>query len=271
MTSPAPLLADPAHQRDYDRDGYLVSGSTLPEAALAGLDSFYAAHAERYASPRYASTLAFGGDHDHRSAADAVFRHATRDAAAGLLVDCLQYYGGLGVKTPSGDTTTLELHQDLTMVPYDRPRCGITLWSPLCDVAEDNGCLYVVPGSHRINRQPRAAGMPFAYQGSADRIRRGHIVPLPVRRGQIVLMDQALIHSSGPNNSPRVRVAAMGMLRPAEVGLVYYHLVRGADGPVLRRYAVPDDFYLRQRLGAPPRAGILVHEVPPRVTPHVWS
>ncbi len=266
-----PSFRDPEHQQRYARDGYLVpEGVRLPEDALAALEKFYLDNRHHYADLRYTSTLALVGAHEHRASADQVFRKATSACVRELLDGYRQYYGGLGVKAPTGETAVLELHQDLTMVPYGEGRCGVTLWVPLCDVSEDNGCLQVVPGSHLVNRRPRGPGMPFAYRTEADLVVR-QLVSLPVRRGQVVFMDQALIHRSGPNHTPDVRVAAMGMFRPSEASLVYYHLVRGEDGPLLHRYTVPEDFYLHHSLGSRPETGEYVGQSRPVVVRHSWS
>ncbi|GAB5562590.1 MAG: hypothetical protein SynsKO_42370 [Synoicihabitans sp.] len=81
----------------------------------------------------------------------------------------------------------------------------ITVWFPLWDATIASGCLEVIPRSHRagvIDHCP-LGGAGF---GIPDKLlAKQRAVPLPMARGDILLMHRRTCHSSLPNRSDRVR------------------------------------------------------------------
>ncbi len=78
----------------------------------------------------------------------------------------------------------------------------LTVWLPLTDATESNGCLCVIPGSHReglVTHCPRpGARIP-------DDLLQGQPVPVPVRRGGLLLFHHLTKHSSLTNTSDGIR------------------------------------------------------------------
>ena len=102
-------------------------------------------------------------------------------------------------------------HQDEHFIPTrDRSLCGA--WIALDDATVDNGCLWVLPGSHRSgmlyptrdHHQPdRFDPAPEAYDPTiADFVNfdQGSI-PVPVRAGSVIFFNGHLLHSSQPNRT----------------------------------------------------------------------
>ena len=110
------------------------------------------------------------------------------------------------------------LHQDY---PY---------WVHAADVAEDlatamlflddstleNGCLHVVPGSHRQGKcQTRAHGDRFAAnEVDVSAYPDVQLVPLEVEAGAVVMFGPMLVHQSAPNLSDRERRALLYSYQP---------------------------------------------------------
>lgn len=81
----------------------------------------------------------------------------------------------------------------------------ITVWFPLWDASIESGCLEVIPRSHRAGVMDHC---PFggAGFGIPDKLlAKERAVPLPMQRGDILLMHRRTCHSSLPNRSNRVR------------------------------------------------------------------
>ena len=70
-------------------------------------------------------------------------------ATKAALSDYRVVFCGFVNKDP-GSTMLMPLHQAITMTDESR-RPAISLWAPLIDVDVANGCLVIVPGSHRLN------------------------------------------------------------------------------------------------------------------------
>ena len=88
----------------------------------------------------------------------------------------------------------------------------LTVWIAISDASVEQGCLVAIPGSHRSNGGTLTAHCPEDDKNSANRIagRRlapGPRVPLPVRRGAVVLLHKLTQHASLPNRSGQLRFA----------------------------------------------------------------
>jgi ectoine hydroxylase-related dioxygenase (phytanoyl-CoA dioxygenase family) len=113
-------------------------------------------------------------------------------------------YWEQAVAKPPQARTELPWHQDNGYTPLD-PEEYVTCWLALDDADVDNGCLWVIPGSHRHGtvRHRNGAG-PFrvGHDGPA-----ADGVPVPVRRGSVLVFSSLLLHRSGPNTTDRPRRA----------------------------------------------------------------
>ena len=83
----------------------------------------------------------------------------------------------------------------------------VTAWIPLVDVDERVGCLQVIPtcrGHELIPHCPGGGGLAIPPGQMPDRTP----VPVPMRRGSVLLMHSRTVHSSMPNLTPdRVRLS----------------------------------------------------------------
>ncbi|CAN0140823.1 unnamed protein product, partial [Phaeothamnion confervicola] len=107
-------------------------------------------------------------------------------------------------------TTGLEVpwHQDGQYWPI-RPRATVTVWIALDDVCVDNGCMRVIPGSHRLGE--------FSHEVSERedlvlnnvlndaRICLEQARNIELEAGQVSLHDVELVHGSQANTSGRRR------------------------------------------------------------------
>lgn len=121
-----------------------------------------------------------------------------------LLGPSARLYWEQAVAKPPQARTELPWHQDNGYAPTD-PEEYVTCWLALDDADVDNGCLWVLPGSHRQGtlRHRRVDGAPFrtGYDGGDDG------VAVPVRRGSVLVFSSLLMHRSGPNTTDRYRRA----------------------------------------------------------------
>lgn len=96
-------------------------------------------------------------------------------------------------------------HQDNGVQTEDADQTDmITVWFPLFDTDAANGCLHVVPRSHKVGLLRHCPGR------SGTRIpdqlfEVGRATPLPVRRGSVILLNRHTCHGSLPNLSDRIR------------------------------------------------------------------
>ena len=101
-------------------------------------------------------------------------------------------------------------HQDATFL-YTEPLTCLGFWFALEDATLENGCLWALPGGHRLGlkkRFVRAPGGGTAFRVlDATPVPEEGMVPLEVEKGTLVVLHGLLPHRSGPNTSPKSRHA----------------------------------------------------------------
>ncbi|MDA1189111.1 MAG: phytanoyl-CoA dioxygenase family protein [Chloroflexi bacterium] len=103
--------------------------------------------------------------------------------------------------------STTSWHQDLGVGLAEAENSNVlTVWIPIVEATVENGCLLVVPQSHKGDlalhclRSPERDGL---------HIRKEHVlpgeIPLPMSPGDVLFMHKKTMHSSLANNSDAIR------------------------------------------------------------------
>ena len=109
-------------------------------------------------------------------------------------------------KLPQNKPTTFPWHQDSQY--YGAPTQHlhvVSVWIPLVDVDEHNGCLYVMPGSHTWGLLKGERGADMNIRTFEDVEKRGEPVVLPMRQGDILFFSNLTFHASKLNTTDKVR------------------------------------------------------------------
>jgi len=100
-------------------------------------------------------------------------------------------------------------HQDSTFL-YTKPATIAGLWFALEDATLENGCLWAIPGGHKVGLKSRwlrsESGMKFEVLDSSPWPEE-KLEPLEVRKGSLILLDGLLPHKSLANRSTKSRHA----------------------------------------------------------------
>jgi hypothetical protein len=95
-------------------------------------------------------------------------------------------------------------HQDETYIPT-RDRSLTGAWIALDDATIDNGCLWVIPGSHRPGylypERPCSDMDEYDYADEAEGVDDSTRIPVEVKAGTLVFFNGYLLHSSLRNRS----------------------------------------------------------------------
>ncbi len=101
------------------------------------------------------------------------------------------------------------LHNDHSFL-WTEPMSTYGMWFALEDATTENGCLWALPGGHRLPQRARFRRVPgggTALEEWGDPYPTDGLVPLEVPAGTLVLLDGMLPHGSEPNRSERSRHA----------------------------------------------------------------
>ena len=100
------------------------------------------------------------------------------------------------------------LHQDLRYFRMRPPEKIVAAWTAISPCTRENGCLAVVPGSHRLglldHKLPEWQYVNFAFYGVDDTSKLDH-VHIEMEPGDTVLFHPLLVHGSGRNLTAECR------------------------------------------------------------------
>ncbi|MEZ5274948.1 MAG: phytanoyl-CoA dioxygenase family protein [Opitutaceae bacterium] len=146
--------------------------------------------------------------HPHRTHPDPVNRWYLHENIAAVLdglfgkpalaAQTMYYYKPPGAKGQG-------MHQD-NFYLLTAPAVCIGAWTAIDDADEENGCLWMAPGSHRegIFCPDKDLTEPWLNYGDthiAPYPRQHRPVPVPVKRGETLFFHGLIIHGSGPNRT----------------------------------------------------------------------
>lgn len=201
---------------DYRENGYLaiedlLSGSELAQWRAAVDDAM----AQDLVLPPDDSAAAKAGVFDQRMnlrRASPTIQALIQDPGIGKLiadaegVDAVRIYLDQAlVKEPYGAPT--QFHQDLPWWPFTSEN-ACTIWIALDDATVANGCLYFVPGSHRLELAHRSdLGSRLGAIFHENPEVKGVPVPSPLPAGGCSIHNARTIHGAGANMTPGRRRA----------------------------------------------------------------
>lgn len=198
-----PLTLTENEIRFYKEEGYLLLPGLLSEADAAALRREVRDIMDQIGLPltKLKQTTEYLAD----SALDALVNsEALRAVAAQLLGGPSRLYMPFTAVKSGGGGGRFHFHQDNQYTTFDGP--GINLWIALQPMTPDNGCLQVVPRSHRDGT------LPSTLSGDGDSHKKVTFEPtafLPVRMraGDCIAFSRLTVHGSGPNTTDEPRVA----------------------------------------------------------------
>lgn len=241
---------DTALEEQYHREGYLRVPFLEP-GELQAIRSLFD-EAKSGCATGFYSTL-WSGDIEYRRRVHEEVQRVLARPIGELLMDYRMCLANFAVKHPGQPDSKVPVHQDWTFVDESR-YFAVAIWCPLVDVDSTNGCLAVVPRSHRITDKIRANHpnevnySPFC--GIYGRLEQAYLRELPMRAGEAVIYNQGLLHGSKVNRSDSPRAAVVAAYLPREAQLRHYYQTSELSVDV---YDVADDFYWKDvRLGLPP-------------------
>ena len=153
------------------------------------------------------------------------------------------------------------LHQNWAFVDESK-YTSVSIWCPLVDSNEENGTLQVVPGSHKRFAPVRGPLIPWELEHLKDDIINDFMVPMNIRAGQAVILDDSIIHYSAPNKTDGLRLAIQLIMIPPNTSSIHYHMVNENGKSEIKMYEVDRDFYMAFHPWQKPKEQKLVKTLP---------
>lgn len=232
---------DPDDVQRFARDGYLVRRGLLPPARVEALVGVIDASlnpalapVEYEADVHYpgapASVNAEGGRTPRRLlnafGRDRLFREVGADAEvvatlgalmeSGTVLLSQNHHNCVMTKHP-GFSSVTSWHQDVRYWRFDR-RELVSTWIALGPETVDNGCLLVIPGSHRLEFEPgqfdAALFLREDYAPNAELL--ASAVPVELAPGDVLFFHSRTLHAAGRNRTDVVKRSLVFTYRTAD-------------------------------------------------------
>jgi ectoine hydroxylase-related dioxygenase (phytanoyl-CoA dioxygenase family) len=211
----APVSDGSAAAAALRHDGYCRVANVLDAALLGQVRGLSTAALGMSATPEHRAQWRAEGSliplSDHPAFSALIASSAIRGMFDALALEDCRYSSGYVISKPPGGPA-LFWHQDWWgwrhPISYTDRVAQIALFIYLTDTAPANGCLRVIPGSHR--RRHRLHAVIDAHAEALARVddpsnpafaEDSDAVAVPVQAGDIVIADARLIHGAYPNGS----------------------------------------------------------------------
>jgi 2-oxoglutarate-dependent dioxygenase len=106
----------------------------------------------------------------------------------------------------AGGGGVFDFHQDNNYTQHDPAVGSINIWVALVDMTPENGCLLVVPGSHKQGQLVSRNSDDGDGHQKLD-VDPKECFPVRMRAGDAVAFTRWTVHGSGPNTTDQPRVA----------------------------------------------------------------
>jgi ectoine hydroxylase-related dioxygenase (phytanoyl-CoA dioxygenase family) len=150
---------------------------------------------------------------------------AVLDAVEDLLGPDIMVLSTILFAKPPDRTQYVSWHQDgRPMIRTGAALRALTAWIAMSDSHEENGCLRIIPGTHRDGYRPHAsradsANMLRGGEHLALDVDESQAVPVVLRPGQMSLHHVDAVHGSRPNRGGAPRLGFTIRFAAAEVEL----------------------------------------------------
>lgn len=214
----------PAQRSVFVRDGFLVMRQLASAERLNAMRSVVLDHVERHVAPiEYEADVAYPGAPDSRSAEggdtprrlrqaydrDRLFADwATDDRLTAIVAQLLEsdavwlsrnHHNCVMTKSPRYSTATA-WHRDLRYWSFETPRL-INAWLALGDETPANGCMRLLPGTHRMHfNADRMDADKFLREDLAENVELIDTAEdAALAPGDVLFFDAGALHAAGAN------------------------------------------------------------------------
>ena len=196
--------------RRYERDGQLTPRHRLPPDLMAqltaGVEALIAQNPDVRPEQLVGAHVGKSADTGVRGVSDllACISHPDiLDMVEQVMGPDLIVWGSQVFSKPAGDGLAIPWHQDGQYWPV-RPLRTVTVWIAIDPARVENGCMRVVPGTHRQGLMPHHStddpGLALN-QGIDAAVDEATVIDVELEPGQVSLHDAMLVHGSNANRS----------------------------------------------------------------------
>jgi hypothetical protein len=253
---PNQLLLDIEREVELLKDGYTIF-PFLNTETVEKLTNYYTTFQNEEPSHFYSSTHSINTD----------FRKQVNEFIKSIISPFVSIYfdnyrllGGAFVVKPANGKGLLPPHQDWNLVDETKAR-SYNIWIPLTDVTFDNGAVCVLKGSHLSLPTYRGPGIPSVFKNIEPLVWE-NLEVLPMKSGQALLYDHALLHASPVNKTDKIRLGIVcGIIKKDSEMQLYFNKEN-----CIEAYQIDEIFFMDKNPQNGPE-GLIFKKTLPQSTP----
>ncbi len=256
------IFRNPEHQKQFEKDGYIVVPFLEPDEVQALLDFKNGTKPDN----RFNTNAEDASYHFTFLDTNIPYKKQVFNTVMGFfqpkidkyMIDYKPLIVNFVLKDPGFGE--VPVHQNWNFVDETKHR-SFSVWVPLVDTNKENGTLEVIPGTHTQNfyYALRSPWIPWYFGKYPDFVIEEYHKPLDVKAGMAVIFDDSLIHYSTPNTSDQQRIVIQNIIIPAETEAVHYY-VDPEKPDTVEVMTVDKEFYLDYDMRATPKGYISKYE-----------
>lgn len=223
-----------------EKDGYAVV-SLMDQSLVEQLSTIYTKHHSNKPENGGMFYSLYSNDLEYRRQVHDELMAALENTYNSLFKDYKSVINSFIIKH-QGPKSEFYLHQDSTGL-NEWKYSPLSVWMPLQETTTFNGCMWLIPGSHKWFSPYRGISFPSMFDSHQD-VLRPFLQPIEMKLGEVLLFDNRLVHLSGANNSEHERVIVMSGIFPEQAELIACYRDVENNGPV-EIYLEDEDFLLK--------------------------
>ncbi len=233
------VIKDEALKAAIEKDGYKVV-QVMDQPTIEKLTAVYKKHHSKHTENGGMFYSLYSQDLEYRKQVNDELLEILEPVFEKLFTNYRSVLGSFIIKH-QGPKSEFNVHQDSTG-SNEWKHSPLSFWLPLQDTTIQNGCMWVLPESHKWFSPYRGISFPSMFEKNQDMF-RPYLVPVELKLGEVLLFDNRIVHLSGVNHSEHPRVIAMAGIFPKEAELIACYRDVENNGPV-EIYSQKDDFLL---------------------------
>ncbi|MCO5249515.1 MAG: phytanoyl-CoA dioxygenase family protein [Chitinophagales bacterium] len=213
------IFKDPELQRRYEVEGYVVVQFYSEEDIKELKNIFNAMSSELEDRGFYISIMS--KNVEYKKKVHPLIKAIAQKRVDDILIDTAFVSSSFAVKN-IGESSIFDLHQGVTFTDENKFET-YTAWTPLLDVDKNNGCLFVLPRSHKLWKQiKKTPDFISPIRNIKEHLWNKYAVEIKMKAGEALIFNHNLIHGSKANNGNTIRIATLNALMPKEAPLYLY-------------------------------------------------
>ena len=233
------IFINEIHQKQFDENGYLIldffNKNELEKLEI--IENQIVNNKNEYFDEIGFHCTSVSSNAEYKKEAITLLEEVFEKKAKNILLEYKFLTGNFYIKAPK--TGEISIHQNWPII-RNLEDTTLSFWCPLLDTSVENGTIYVVPKSHKKINFIETINIPAYCHNFQEEVKK-HLIPINVKKGQVLIFCDSLLHWSPNNMSNEYRTIAHSIFIPKDAETVFYK--KNKDENFIDVYKIDTEFF----------------------------